>query len=225
MIISQSVDYHIRYALQNGSDVICEKPTVLNPWNYEAIKINEQQLGKKVYSILQLRLHPEIIELKEKVQNAVKDKVFEVDLTYITSRGKWYHSSWKGDETKSGGIATNIGIHFFDMLIWVFGSVKDCIVTERNSQTVSGYLELERARIKWFLSIDYQSLPQEIKENGKRTFRFLKINDDFFDFTSGFEDLHTKSYQEILNGNGFELAETEESVNLVYRIRNQKAKK
>jgi UDP-N-acetyl-2-amino-2-deoxyglucuronate dehydrogenase len=217
-------DYHIRYALQNGSDVICEKPTVLNPWNYEAIKINEQQLGKKVYSILQLRLHPEIIKLKEKVQNAVKDKVFEVDLTYITSRGKWYHSSWKGDETKSGGIATNIGIHFFDMLIWVFGSVKDCIVTERNSQTVSGYLELERARIKWFLSIDYQSLPQEIKENGKRTFRFLKINDDFFDFTSGFEDLHTKSYQEILNGNGFELAETEESVNLVYRIRNQKIK-
>lgn len=215
-------DYHIRYALQNGSDVICEKPTVLNPWNYEAIKINEQQLGKKVYSILQLRLHPEIYKLKEKVQNANKDEVFDVDLTYITSRGKWYHSSWKGDETKSGGIATNIGIHFFDMLIWVFGSVKECIVNERNFQTVSGYLELERAKVNWFLSIDFQTLPQEIKQSGKATFRSLKINDDFFDFTSGFEDLHTKSYQEILNGNGFELIETEESVNLVYNIRNQK---
>lgn len=213
-------DSHIRFALRQGAHAICEKPLVLNPWNVDALEEIEKETGKKIYTILQLRLHPSIIALRNKVLNGPKDKVYDVDLTYITSRGNWYHRSWKGDASKSGGIATNIGIHFFDMLLWVFGSVKHSKVKELKDDVGSGYMELERARINWKLSINYDHIPKEAKEAGKRTYRSLTMGGEQIEFSDGFTELHTRSYEEILKGNGFGLIEAKPSIELVHRIRN-----
>lgn len=214
-------DSHIRYALRYGADAICEKPLVLNPWNLDALAEIEKETGRNLYTILQLRLHPSIIALREKVKNGPKNKIYDVDLTYITSRGNWYHSSWKGDASKSGGVATNIGIHFFDMLIWIFGDVTKNEVKQLTTDTAAGYLELGQARVTWMLSIDYDRIPQDVKAAGKRTFRSLTMEGEQIEFSDGFTDLHTRSYEEILKGNGFGLTETRASIELVYSIRNQ----
>ncbi len=212
-------DSHIRFALRQHADAICEKPLVLNPWNVEALADIEKETGKRVYTILQLRLHPAIIALRNQVLAAPKDKIFEVDLTYITSRGKWYHHSWKGEESKSGGIATNIGIHFFDMLLWIFGSLKSLTIEKYEPDHAAGFLDLQRARIKWFLSINEAHLPVDVKTSGKRTFRSLKMDGLEIEFSEGFTDLHTTSYNEILNGRGFGLQEALPSIELAHQIR------
>jgi UDP-N-acetyl-2-amino-2-deoxyglucuronate dehydrogenase len=168
-------DSHIRFALRHGADAICEKPIVLNPWNVKALQEIEKETGGKINNILQLRLHPEIIALKNKVDNAPKKKKYDIELTYITSRGHWYFISWKGDKQKSGGIATNIGVHFFDMLSWIFGDVQKNIVHISENNRSAGYLELENARIKWFLSVDFDDIPKNVKEKGQRTYRSIKI--------------------------------------------------
>lgn len=213
-------DSHIRFALRHRADAICEKPLVLSPWNVDALSEIEKETGKRVYTILQLRLHPSIIALREKILNGPKDKIYDVDLSYITSRGNWYKISWKGDVAKSGGVATNIGIHFFDMLIWVFGAVRKSNVKTLNEDSASGFLELERARVNWMLSINADHLPQEAKAKGKRTYRSLKLEDQEIEFSDGFTDLHTLSYQEILKGNGFGLEDARPSIELTYEIRN-----
>lgn len=217
-------DSHIRFALRHHADAICEKPLVLNPWNVEALADIEKETGRRVYTILQLRLHPAIITLRNQVLATPKDKIFDVDLTYITSRGKWYHHSWKGEESKSGGIATNIGIHFFDMLLWIFGSLKSLKIEKYETDHAAGFLDLQRARVKWFLSINENHLPDAVKEQGKRTFRSLKMDGSEIEFSEGFTDLHTTSYQEIVKGKGFGLLEARPSIELAYRIRNSKSK-
>ena len=216
-------DSHIRLALRNDSHAICEKPIVLNPWNIDALKQIEVETGRKIYNVLQLRYHPSIVQLKEQILKGPNDKVYDIDLTYITSRGKWYFWSWKGDESKSGGVATNIGIHFFDMLTWIFGKVKDNIVHKSNHKEAAGLLHFENARVRWFLSVDYGSLPDEIKEKGLRTYRSLTIEDEEFEFSGGFTDLHTVSYQDILNGYGWGIDDAKPSVEIAYAIRNAKA--
>ena len=215
-------DAHIRFGLRIGANVICEKPVVLNPWNIDALMEIEHETGKEVFTILQLRLHPAIIALKEKIAAAPSNKKYTVNLQYITSRGHWYHTSWKGDIEKSGGIATNIGVHFFDMLLWVFGAVKENKVIEHTAQTASGQLELEKANINWMLSIDANTLPEEAKAAGKKTYRTLTIDGEGFEFSDGFTELHTKSYDEILKGNGFRISETLKAIELVHTIRNFK---
>lgn len=215
-------DSHIRFALRHGAHAICEKPLVLNPWNVDALEEIERETGKKVYTILQLRLHPSIIALRNKVLNGPKGKIYDVDLNYITSRGHWYHISWKGDVTKSGGIATNIGIHFFDMLLWVFGPMKKSEVTTLNSDSAAGHLELERARVNWSLSINYDHIPDNIKAKGKRTYRTLTMDGEAIEFSDGFTELHTKSYEAILRGEGFGLQEARPSIELAQSIRNSK---
>jgi UDP-N-acetyl-2-amino-2-deoxyglucuronate dehydrogenase len=215
-------DAHIRFGLRIGADVICEKPLVLNPWNIDGLTEIEKETGKKIFTILQLRLHPAIMALREKVQKNSSGKKYDIDLRYITSRGQWYHISWKGDPQKSGGIATNIGIHFFDMLIWIFGDVKVNEVHQHTAETASGKLELERANVNWFLSIDANTLPNEIKQSGKRTFRSLTIDNEAFEFSEGFTELHTRSYEEILKGDGFPVEEARKSIELVHAIRNKK---
>jgi UDP-N-acetyl-2-amino-2-deoxyglucuronate dehydrogenase len=212
-------DAHIRFGLRNGCDVICEKPIVLNPWNIDSLSEIESETGKKVYTILQLRLHPSIIALKKQVENSPVDKKFNVDLTYITSRGKWYHRSWKGDVSKSGGIATNIGVHFFDMLGWVFGKVQTNEVLELSDDTASGVLNFERATVNWMLSIDYERIPDEVKLQGKRTYRTLSMENQEIEFSDGFTELHLQSYQEILNGNGFGIQESRNAIEIVSKIR------
>lgn len=212
-------DSHIRFALRQHADAICEKPLVLNPWNVEALAEIEKETGKKVYTILQLRLHPAIIKLREEVLSSDPNKIFDVDLTYITSRGKWYHHSWKGDESKSGGIATNIGIHFFDMLLWIFGDAKEIKVEKYEEDHASGFLQLNRARVHWSLSINEDHLPATVKAQGKRTFRSLQMDGREIEFSDGFTDLHTISYQEILKGNGFGLVEARPSIELAHQIR------
>jgi len=213
-------DSHIRLALRNDANAICEKPIVLNPWNIDALKQIETETGKQIFTILQLRYHPAIIKLKEKIAKGPADKIYDIDLTYITSRGKWYFWSWKGDEAKSGGVATNIGIHFFDMLTWIFGDIKENIVHKSNSKESAGFLQFERARVRWFLSVDSNSLPDYIKAEGQRTFRSLKIEDEEFEFSGGFTDLHTVSYQDVLDGNGWGVLDAKPSVEIAYNIRN-----
>ena len=213
-------DAHIRMALRRGADAICEKPLVLNPWNVAALMDIEKESGQKINTILQLRLHPSIIQLKNKVAAENKKEKYEVDLTYITSRGKWYDVSWKGDESKSGGIATNIGVHFYDMLSWIFGDVQENSVHLREKDKAAGYLEFENARVRWFLSINEDDLPVEIKEKGQRTFRSIRVDNEELEFSAGFTDLHTKSYEQILNGNGFGLVDSEKSIHIVHDIRN-----
>ncbi len=213
-------DSHIRFALRSGANAICEKPLVLNPWNIDALQEIEAESGKKISNILQLRLHPVLIDLKKRMDEKVPDKKFDIDLTYITSRGNWYFTSWKGELQKSGGIATNIGIHFFDILIWIFGGVQQNIVHVMQSNKASGFLELEKARVRWFLSIDASDLPAAVKENGKRTYRSISMNEQEIEFSDGFTDLHTKSYEEILAGRGFGMMESKASIETAYVIRN-----
>lgn len=214
-------DAHIRFALRNHAHTICEKPLVLNPWNIDALAEIEKESGRKLFNILQLRLHPAIQELRRKIAAAPKDKIFDVDLTYLTSRGHWYHTSWKGDVNKSGGIATNIGVHFFDMLAWVFGERKASVVHLHEAKTAAGYLEYERARVRWFLSIDANNLPAEAVAAGKRTYRSIMIENEELEFSEGFTDLHTVSYQDILNGGGFGLDDARASIEAVFDIRNE----
>jgi UDP-N-acetyl-2-amino-2-deoxyglucuronate dehydrogenase len=212
-------DAHIRFALRNQAHAICEKPLVLNPWNVAALEQIEKETGKQVYTILQLRLHPSIIELKKRIEASPKGSKHEIDLTYITSRGKWYHHSWKGEDAKSGGIATNIGIHFFDMLLWIFGNVAENKILGISDDTASGVLMLEKARVSWFLSIDAEHLPVQAREKGGRTYRSLKIEGKEIEFSDGFTDLHTKSYAEILNGRGYGLKDALPSIEVVHSMR------
>ncbi len=213
-------DSHIRFALRHQADAICEKPLVLNPWNVDALREIEKETGKNVFTILQLRLHPSIIALREQVLNGPKDKIYDVDLSYITSRGNWYQISWKGDASKSGGVATNIGIHFFDMLIWVFGGVKKNVVHQLEEDMAAGYLELERGRVRWMLSINADHLPADVKAKGKRTYRSLTMEGQEIEFSDGFTELHTLSYQQIIDGKGFGLNDAQPSIQLAHDIRN-----
>ena len=216
-------DSHIRFALRNNSHAICEKPLVLKPQNIDLLKIIENETGKKVYNILQLRLHKSIIELKEKVLRELEQnpgKVYDVDLTYLTRRGKWYFVSWKGDISKSGGVAANIGVHFFDMLTFIFGNVVENIVHLKQDDTNSGYLKLKNANVRWFLSVNYDYIPEVVKATGKTTFRNITVDGEEFEFSEGFTELHTRSYEEILKGNGFGLDEAYGSINTVYDIQN-----
>jgi UDP-N-acetyl-2-amino-2-deoxyglucuronate dehydrogenase len=213
-------DAHIRLSLRNGANAICEKPLVLNPWNIDALLEIEKSTKQKIYNILQLRLHPSIIALKEKVDNGPKDKIYDVDLSYLTSRGNWYFISWKGDQSKSGGISTNIGIHFFDMLTWIFGSVEKSVSHINDRDRAAGFLQLKNARVRWFLSVNYDLIPEHIKALGQRTYRSIKVDEEEIEFSGGFTDLHTKSYQQILNGNGFGLFEAKTSIDIVHNLRN-----
>jgi UDP-N-acetyl-2-amino-2-deoxyglucuronate dehydrogenase len=210
-------DSHIRFGLRSGAHVICEKPIVLNPWNLDALQAIEDECGKRVYTVLQLRLHPAIAALRERFRSGPKR---DVDLAYITSRGRWYHVSWKGDPQKSGGIATNIGVHFFDMLQWVFGRVLESQVHLATPQSAAGYLELERARVRWFLSIDAQTLPPELRARGQRTFRSITVDGEEVEFSEGFTDLHTATYRDVLAGGGYGLNDARPAVELVHRIRH-----
>lgn len=213
-------DAFIRYGLRLGCDVICEKPVVLNPYNIDALMEVEKETGHKAYNILQLRLHDSIAALKKKVEEGPKDKIYDVDLTYITSRGKWYYASWKGDIHKSGGVATNIGVHFYDMLQWIFGPVKQNIVHVMSFDRVAGYLELEKARVRYFLSINAENLPENAVQGEKKTYRTLSIDGDEFEFSKGFTELHTESYKKILNGEGFRISEARPCIEIVSDIRH-----
>lgn len=212
-------DAHIRFALRIGAHAICEKPLVLNPWNLDALEEIEKESDRRIHTVLQLRLHPAIQALREQVAAAPADKVFDVDLAYITSRGRWYHTSWKGASEKSGGIATNIGVHFFDMLSWIFGPVRENRVHLMTPDAGAGFLQLERARVRWFLSIDENHLPQGAREAGKRTFRSITIGNEELEFSEGFTDLHTASYADILAGRGFSIADARQSIEIVHAIR------
>lgn len=211
-------DAHVRFGLRSEADVICEKPLVLNPWNIDGLQEMEHSTGKKVYTILQLRLHPTIIELKERIAREPADKIFDVDLSYITSRGGWFHVSWKGDDAKSGGIATNIGVHFFDMLSFVFGDLKTSHVHLRSASRAAGYLEFSRARVRWFLSVDRKDLPATTPA-GQTTYRSITMDGDEVEFSGGFTDLHTQSYQSVLSGTGFGVDDVRPSIKLVSDIR------
>lgn len=215
-------DAHVRFAFRSGADAICEKPMVLNPWNLDALQEIEESTGKKVFNILQLRLHPALIQLKREINAAQKSTKYEVDLTYITSRGKWYLSSWKGVESKSGGIATNIGVHFFDMLFWLFGDIQRNEVHLYTPQKSSGYIEYKKARVRWFLSIDRKDLPKISVEKNQKTHRSIAIDGKEVEFSGGFTDLHTASYQQILNGNGFGCDDARVAIQTVHDIRNIK---
>lgn len=212
-------DSHIRFGLRNGANVICEKPLVLNPWNAEALLEAEKESGKKISTVLQLRLHPNIIALKEKIENEKNSAKYDFDLTYITSRGNWYYTSWKGENSKSGGIATNIGIHFFDMLIYLFGSVEKNIIHLHTHDRAAGFLELKNARVRWFLSINADTLPQQAKEKNQRTYRSMTLQGEEIEFSDGFTDLHTNSYRQILAGNGFSVKDAMPSIALAHEIR------
>lgn len=214
-------DAHIRFGLRLGADVICEKPMVLNPWNVDALMQMEQETGHKIYNILQLRHHPALMALKQQVDAGV-DHTCQINLQYITARGNWYHYSWKGQEDKSGGLVSNIGIHFFDALYWIFGKCKQLRVDQLDEKTAHGFLELEKATIHWQLSIDENLLPSAIQEAGGRTFRSLVIDGTAIDFSNGFEDLHTKSYEAILKGERAALAEVRDVIELIYKVRNSK---
>ena len=215
-------DAHIRFGLRHQANVICEKPIVLNPWNIDALEEIEKETGKNVYNILQLRLHPSVIELKKKIDEGPQDKIYDIDLTYQTSRGNWYYTSWKGNMEKSGGIATNIGVHFYDMLCWIFGDVQKSVVHLHTHDRAAGYFELEKARVRWFLSINYDTISQELRAKGARTYRSLMIEDQEFEFSGGFTELHTRSYEHVLEGNGFRIGEARKAIQVVHNIRHQK---
>jgi UDP-N-acetyl-2-amino-2-deoxyglucuronate dehydrogenase len=215
-------DAHVRFALRIGADAICEKPLVVNPWNAVALGEIEQETGRRINTILQLRLHPAIQGLKERVDQSAGGKVFDVDLTYVTARGRWYLTSWKGDESKSGGIATNIGVHFFDMLTWIFGPVHNTVVHLYEATKAAGYLELEKARVRWFLSVDRDDLPTPPVPNKPATYRSITVDGQQVEFSEGFTDLHTESYRQILAGNGFRWQEVLASLQIVYDIRKSR---
>lgn len=212
-------DSHIRFALRSGADVICEKPLVLNPWNIDGLKEIEDDTGRKVNTILQLRLHPSIVALRKRLANESVDKIHDVELIYITSRGRWYLQSWKGDEKKSGGIATNIGVHFFDMLHFLFGSVRQNIVHLNTLTRAGGYLEFDRARVRWFMSLEQKDVPEAALVAGQRTYRSIALDGEEIEFSGGFTDLHTRSYEEILAGRGFPLDENRVAIETVSAIR------
>jgi UDP-N-acetyl-2-amino-2-deoxyglucuronate dehydrogenase len=209
-------DSHARFGLRIGADVICEKPLVINPWNIDALQKIEKESKGVINTILQLRLHPSIIKLKQQVDKSSK-KIFNVDLTYMTSRGKWYDASWKGNLEKSGGVATNIGVHFFDMLTWVFGKVEENIVHIHDKRRAAGHLVLEKANVRWFLSLEKRDIPNNVD---KSTYRSIKVNGEEIEFSDGFTDLHTLSYKDILNGNGNRLETVRPSIQVVSDIRN-----
>lgn len=213
-------DAHIRFALRSGADAICEKPLVLNPWNIDALADIERESNKRIYNILQLRLHPAIQELRRKVAAAPVDKIFDVDLTYLTSRGRWYFISWKGADEKSGGVATNIGIHFFDMLEWVFGRRQGNTVHIQRRDVAAGFLTYERARVRWFLSVNAEYLPPAAVAAGKRTYRSIQIGGEELEFSEGFTDLHSISYADILAGGGFGLEAARPSIETAHDIRH-----
>ena len=212
-------DAHIRFALRIGADAICEKPLVLNPWNLDALSDIEKETGRKIYNILQLRVHPAIIALKQRVEKTSPAQKYDIVLTYVTSRGKWYRHSWKGDIKKSGGIATNIGVHFFDMLIWIFGDVARHEVHLLNENKMAGFIELEKANVRWFLSADRNDLPEAAKKDGKTTYRSITVDEEEIEFSVGFTDLHTLVYKDILAGRGFGIEAAWPSINLVHEIR------
>ena len=213
-------DSHIRFALRSGADAICEKPLVLNPWNIDGLKDLEKDTGQTANTILQLRVHPSIIALRDRVQREDASTKHEVDLTYITSRGHWYLQSWKGKQKKSGGIATNIGVHFYDMLHFIFGELQQNDVHYSSPTKAAGYLEYERARVRWFLSIDVNDVPTDAREQGKRTYRSITCDGEEIEFSTGFADLHTRSYEEILAGRGFGLEENRVAIETVANIRS-----
>lgn len=212
---------HIRFALRNGANAICEKPLVVYPEDIRIIRDLEAETGKRVFTILQLRYHPAIIALKKEIEEA-GDNMYDIDLSYITTRGKWYLKSWKGDVGKSGGIATNIGIHFFDMITWIFGNVVENRVHIYEPERAAGFLQLERARVRWFLSLDYNDLPPYATSRGMRTYRSITVNGKDIEFSGGFTDLHTLTYQNILNGKGYGIEDARESIVLTDFVRNSK---
>ena len=216
-------DAHIRLALRNNAYAICEKPLVLNTWNLDGLEDMEKDTGKKIFHILQLRLHPSVQKLKEKIDADKSGKIYDIDLTYITGRGKWYFYSWKADMAKSGGITTNIGVHFFDMLTYIFGQVKENIVHYKSDATAAGFLQLERARVRWFLSLDVRHVPADLRAQGKTTYRSILIDDETFEFSDGFTDLHTRAYEKILAGEGFTLKDARNYVSICQAIRNTDA--
>ena len=213
-------DSHMRFALRSGADAICEKPLVLNPWNIDGLTEMEEQMGQKIHTILQLRVHPSIIALREKILSGPTDAKHEVDLTYVTSRGRWYLQSWKGDTRKSGGIATNIGVHFFDMLHFLFGDLQENVVHLNEPTRAAGYLEYERAHCRWFLSLNVKDVPEEVSATGQRTYRSITVDSEEIEFSGGFTDLHTRSYEGILAGEGFGVEENRVAIETVAAIRD-----
>ncbi|OGU78722.1 MAG: oxidoreductase [Ignavibacteria bacterium RIFOXYA2_FULL_35_9] len=213
-------DAHIRLALRNDAHAICEKPLVLNPWNLDLLEKLEEEYKRKIFKILQLRVHPSLISLKDKIEKERKTSKHKVELTYVTSRGKWYDYSWKGDPQKSGGIATNIGIHFFDLLIWLFGKPINYNILLNRTDKMKGELELESADVSWFLSIDKKDLAGDLIRGGKTTYRSIKIDDKEIEFTEGFTELHTEVYRRTLNGNGFTISDARPSIEFVQKLRS-----
>jgi UDP-N-acetyl-2-amino-2-deoxyglucuronate dehydrogenase len=212
-------DAHCRLAMRLGTDVICEKPLVISPWNLDALEELEQETGHRIHTILQLRLHPELLKLRESLRNETTGKQHDVILTYITGRGNWYHVSWKGQNEKSGGIATNIGIHLFDLLIWLFGYAGEIRLYHSDPKCMSGFIEMERARVRWFLSVDINDLPHPVVSGGHTTYRSITVDGREIEFSEGFTDLHTRVYEETLAGRGFRIADARPSIELTYRIR------
>lgn len=217
-------DAHIRLALRAGADVICEKPLVINPWNLDPIEEIEAETGRRVNTVLQLRLHPQLIALKAQLDGQTSGARHEVELTYITTRGGWYDVSWKGSEERSGGIVTNIGIHFFDLVLWLFGGVQECVVHLRDPRRVAGVLELERARVRWFLSAEPSDLPFAPEPGVRTTHRSIKVDGEAVEFSDGFGDLHTRVYEEALAGRGFGIADARPSITLSSQIRGTPVK-
>jgi UDP-N-acetyl-2-amino-2-deoxyglucuronate dehydrogenase len=213
-------DSHMRFALRSGADAICEKPVVLNPWNLDGLIDIERDTGRRVNTILQLRVHPAIVALRKKLRSLPDDRRFDVDLTYVTSRGKWYLQSWKGDVRRSGGIATNIGVHFFDLLHFLFGDLRENRVFLNDETRASGYLEYGRAKVRWFLSLEVDDVPAAVRSTGQRTYRSITIDGDEIEFSGGFADLHTRCYEEALAGRGFGLEENRVACETVAAIRN-----
>jgi UDP-N-acetyl-2-amino-2-deoxyglucuronate dehydrogenase len=213
-------DAHMRFALRVGASAICEKPLVINPWNIDPLVHLERESAGRIWPILQLRLHPSIVAIKKRVEAERSDATREIDLTYITSRGNWYSQSWKGSEEKSGGVVMNIGVHFFDMLTWIFGAAKSSVVHACAPRRAGGYMELERARVRWFLSIERSDLPRVEGGGGGSTHRSITVDGEEVEFSGGFTDLHTTSYQQILKGESFGIEETRESIELVHGIRS-----
>ncbi len=214
-------DAHIRMALRNDAHAICEKPLVLNPWNLDSLEEIEKETGKKIFNILQLRYHKAIIDLKKKIDSLPKDRIHDIDLTYITSRGKWYHYSWKGNISKSGGVVTNIGIHFFDMLGWIFGDALTSVVHLLSPDKASGLLQLKNANVRWYLSVDKNDLPIAAVQNNIPTYRSITVDNNEIEFSGGFTDLHTESYSNIMNNNGYGIADARNSIEIAHLIRNQ----
>jgi len=212
-------DAHCRLAMRVDADVICEKPLVINPWNLDSLEEIEAETGRKVNTVLQLRVHPELLKLKQALEQDTSGQQHDVVLTYITSRGIWYHVSWKGQQEKSGGVATNIGIHFFDMLLWLFGVAGDVKLYHADNKSMSGYIELEHAHVRWFLSVAAKDLPESAVSAGKTTYRSITVDGDEVEFSGGFTDLHTRVYEETLAGRGFGIQDARPSIELTHRIR------